>query len=275
MSAESNKPAAVKEEAGRGRGLVEAGLLYIGVPAVTLYPLGFLGLGIQLWKDPFFPYQDFTTVWQAVALVEERVVIATGIRLIYLSLIATVLGMGIATLLLHLLGRAPASGPGLSETSRRRKRGLQSLFWIVLLPTGAFLAWHSGHPNSWGDVWYLVGFVLLALAGGALIGAVVVLGRDEWFLSALAAAYAGAIFASLCLAALQTPALPIVEIGVEPGRDLAACPEGVSPESDNYVKLAEDVNHWHLYDEGGLYAVPHDELHRIEYKYCPEFMNRN
>jgi hypothetical protein len=50
------------------RDLVEGGLLYKGIPAVTLYPLGFVALGIQLWRDPSFPYHDFTTIWEAVSL---------------------------------------------------------------------------------------------------------------------------------------------------------------------------------------------------------------
>jgi hypothetical protein len=39
--------------------VVEVALLYVGVPAVTLYPLGFVGLFIQMWRDNFFPYYDF------------------------------------------------------------------------------------------------------------------------------------------------------------------------------------------------------------------------
>ena len=277
MHAESKKSGTVHAEGGRGRSIIEAGLLYVGVPAVTLYPIGFIGLSIQLWRDPFFPYSDFTTIWQAVALIEHTVVVATGVRLIYLSMIATVLAMGVATLLLHLLGQAPdpADEHDSSEKRRRRRRGLWSLFWVILLPAGALLAWTTGRPDGWDDLLYLAGFILLSLVGGALIGYIKVQGRNDWFFSGLAIAYAGAILASLCLAALQTPALPVVEIGVEPGRSLSACPGGAAPSSDTYVKLEEDVNHWHLYDQGGLYAVPHEELHRVEYKYCPEFLDRN
>ena len=72
------------EHPSRTTNLVQLGLLYVGIPAVTLCPLGFVGLAIQLWRDPFFPYTDFTTIWEAVALIDETVVIATGIRLIYL-----------------------------------------------------------------------------------------------------------------------------------------------------------------------------------------------
>ena len=37
------------------RDIFEAGLFYVGIPAVTLYPLGFVGLGVEMWNDPFFP----------------------------------------------------------------------------------------------------------------------------------------------------------------------------------------------------------------------------
>jgi hypothetical protein len=34
---------------GKVRSLAESVLFYVGIPAATLYPLGVLGLGIQLW----------------------------------------------------------------------------------------------------------------------------------------------------------------------------------------------------------------------------------
>jgi len=37
-----------RQEGIKPRDLVEGGLLYIGIPAVTLYPLGFVALGVQL-----------------------------------------------------------------------------------------------------------------------------------------------------------------------------------------------------------------------------------
>ena len=35
--------------------LVQSLLVYVGIPAVTLYPLGFAALAIQLWNDPCSP----------------------------------------------------------------------------------------------------------------------------------------------------------------------------------------------------------------------------
>src|SRR4051812_9807026 len=100
------------QEGRKPRDFVELALLYVGVPAVTLYPLGFIALGIQLWRDPFFPYTDFTTVWEALSLVHKTVVIATGIKLVYLSLVSTALGVGIASLTLAFLRRRKSGSDG-------------------------------------------------------------------------------------------------------------------------------------------------------------------
>ena len=56
--------------------IVEAALLYVGVPAITLYPLGFVALGLQMWRDPFFPYTAFGPIWDAVSLVPRTIVMA-------------------------------------------------------------------------------------------------------------------------------------------------------------------------------------------------------
>src|SRR5215212_5768876 len=75
--------------------LVQSLLVYVGIPAVTLYPLGFAALAIQLWNDPLFPYYDFDTIWYAVTLVPQPQVIGTGLQLMFLSLVATALSAGI------------------------------------------------------------------------------------------------------------------------------------------------------------------------------------
>ena len=61
--------------------LVQSLLVYVGIPAVTLYPLGFAALAIQLWNDPLFPYYDFATIWYAVTLVPKTVVMGTALPL--------------------------------------------------------------------------------------------------------------------------------------------------------------------------------------------------
>jgi hypothetical protein len=107
--------------------LVEVALLYVGIPAVALYPLGFVGLLIQLWRDDFFPYQNFNTIWNAVAPIPNTVVVGTGIELLYLSLVSTLVGLGVASLTLNFLHRRHAYA---EEPESRRS--LWSLYLLVL-----------------------------------------------------------------------------------------------------------------------------------------------
>src|ERR687890_643964 len=85
------------------RNIVGGALFYIGIPAATLYPLGFMALSFQIWRDPEFPYNwaisglDFSMIWYAASMVPKVVVIGIGIRLLLLSLVSTVLSMCIAS----------------------------------------------------------------------------------------------------------------------------------------------------------------------------------
>ena len=186
------------------KGLIEGGLLYIGIPAATLYPLGSTALGIQLWRDPAFPYSDFTTVWEAVALVPQTVVVATGIRLIYLSLIATVLGAAVAAQLFALV-RRHKNGEGDSQGGVLRSRRLWSIMLTLLLPLAAvsLLVWGDGlvDGRSDHDLLYLAGFALFALGGGALIDYARNGLRDGRVVAGMVAAYAAAVLAAMCFAA--------------------------------------------------------------------------
>jgi len=262
------------------KSLIEGGLLYIGIPAATLYPLGFIALGVQLWRDPAFPYHDFTTIWEAVALIPETVVVATGIRLIYLSLVATILGAAVAGKLFALVRRkkngdgGEGSPPGGASQSRR----LWSIMLTLLLPLAAasLLIWGDGpvddRPDH--DLLYIAGFALFALGGGALIDYVRNQGRDGWFVAGMATAYAAAILAAMCFAATQTPTLSLVRIDVpEGGLGTQNCSGAIR--GDTYVKLEEGLTHWLLYNEEGLFAVPEEDLGYIEYEHCAELLDRN
>ena len=105
----------------RVRSLAEAVLFYVGIPAALLYPLGVLGVGLQLSKDPLFPYSRLDTVWIAVSLVPERVVIGTGIRLLFFALVSTAFGIGVSVLVVRgliLLGREPAEASAVGKGGR-------------------------------------------------------------------------------------------------------------------------------------------------------------
>ena len=243
------------------RETMEVAFLYLGVPALTLYPLGFVALGIQMWKDPFFPYFNFSPVWNAVALVPQTIVIGTGVELLYLSLISTVLGVGVASLVLNLLPH-DESGAGGRESNDRR--GLWVLYLLVLFPAAALLL-QTTSIDGWEDASYVAGFSLLSLGGGALIGYIRVRGRERFFLPGLAAAYVGAMLAALCLAALHSPRLPLVTLDTRVG-GANACS---GSHEEMFVKLSESGTHWYVYNEKGLYAIPAKEVHVARYQNCP------
>lgn len=261
--------------------LVEGSLLYVGIPAVTLYPLGFIALGVQLWRDPAFPYQNFTTVWEAAALVPETVVMATGIRLIYVSLIAIILGATVTGMLFSLMRRYKKNDDEREESplgGTPHSRRLWRIVLILSLPLAAasLLVWGDGPIDDRldNDLLYMAGFALFALGGGALIDYVRHRRREGWFLPGLVAAYAAAILAAMCLSATQTPALSLVRIDVpEIGIGTDNC--GRAIRGDTYVKLDEGLSHWYLYNEVGLFAIPHEDLRYVEYEHCPELLERN
>ncbi|MBA3473111.1 MAG: hypothetical protein H0T57_07755 [Rubrobacter sp.] len=242
--------------------LVEVALLYVGVPAVTLYPLGFVGLFIQLWRDNFFPYYDFNTIWNAVAIVPNTVVVGTGVQLLYFSLIATLLGVGVASLASSFLAKRRAA-----EKEPGNWKGWWLLYLLVLLPAAAFLAYNSVYVDTRYDVLFLAGFLAFSAGGGVLIGHVKVRGHDQWFFPGLAAAYVAAVFAALCIAALDAPTLPLVEVKAE-SDVLPDCSE--LPKDRTFVKVSEAPNLLYLYNESGFFALSVFDVQPLRYhKDCP------
>lgn len=240
--------------------LIEVALLYVGIPAVALYPLGFVGLLIQLWRDDFFPYEHFNTIWNAVALVPHTVVIGTGIELLYLSLASTLVGLGVASLTLNFLHKRHA------EEAENHK-SLWSLYLVVLLPVAALLLWNSVHVYEWYDLLFLAGFLVFSAGGGILLGYIRVMGHDQWFFPRLVAAYVGAVLAALCIATLNAPALPLVEINARPGAVSADCSD--LPADTTFVKVYEAPPLLYLYNETGFFALHANEIEPLRYYDCP------
>jgi hypothetical protein len=90
------------------RSLAESVLFYVGIPAALLYPLGVMGVGIQMWRDPLFPYSRLDTVWLAVSLVPEKLVVRG----------------------LLVLGREPAEASAVGKGGPRR----WMLYLLLLMP---------------------------------------------------------------------------------------------------------------------------------------------
>ena len=100
-----------------------------------------------------------------------------------------------------------------------------------------------------------------------MIGYVKVRGHDHWFFPGLAAAYVAAVFAAACVAALNAPTLPLVEVKTE-SDVLPNCSE--LPKDRTFVKVSEAPTLLYLYNESGFFALSVFDVQPLPYhKDCP------
>jgi hypothetical protein len=248
--------------------LIQSLLVYVGIPAVTLYPLGFAALAIQLWSDPLFPYYDFDTVWYAVTLIPDTQVVGTALKLIFLSLVATAFGAGIALLVSRSLGRR--RGLNVEERLEGGRSGLWAIYLLILLPLAVFIALNGLLLDTWVDVIALGAFLALSVGVGVLVGYMRARDSESLFPTGLTVAYVGAVFAALCLAAINPPSLPLVRIDAQPG----LTPSCTKMSDKTFVLLAGGSGYWHVFNEDGLFAVPSDQLKLVKYQHCPWYQTR-
>jgi hypothetical protein len=245
-------------------------LFYFGIPAFTLYPLGFMALSLQLWRDPVFPYNwassglDFTIIWYAASLIPKVVVIGTGVKLLAISLLSTILIMSVAAITLHLLREWNLVKGWVKHEEQNTVSGWRRLnkwerrFWllslVVLLPITVFLVAKMFPFDHLYDLPFYGGYVIFSAVGGIVLGYIRYWGHNRWLHHGLSLAFAGAIFAALSLSALELPDLPYVELNAS-----STWPENL-PSSTPFTLLANDSNHWYVYNrESGVVSVNHPE----------------
>jgi hypothetical protein len=255
----------------RVRSFAESVLFYLGIPVAALYPLGVLGVGIQLWRDPLFPYSRLDTVWVAVSLVSERVVVGTGIRLLLLALVSTAFAAGVSVLLVRgllLLGRNPAEASAVGKRGPRR----WMLYLLLLMPLAVVVLWKSVRVTDATEFAYFVGFFAFSAAAGLTFGWVRWASTAERFYLTMAAAYLGGVAAAACLAATQTPPLPLVEIRAERNETLA-CSE--VPTKDMFVMLDRGDSYLYLYNKEGLLSLQEGEAETVRFRECQGYLDRD
>ena len=254
------------------RNILGGALFYIGIPAATLYPLGFMSLSLQIWRDPNFPYNwatsglAFPMIWYAASLVPKVIVIGTGVRLLLLSLVSTVLSMCIASATLLLLQRwklakSRAAGEAkddyagsfLSRWERLNK--WERRFWylslLTLLPLVMLWLWSEFPLDTWYDLPFLGGYFIFSAIGGIVLGYIRFWGHDRWWHHGLILAFIGSIFAGLCLSALELPRdLPYVQL-----QATQSWPENL-PSGSLYRLLGSDPQNLYVYNrESGILAI--------------------
>ena len=252
------------------RSLAESALFYVGIPAAIIYPLGFLGLAIQLWRDPLFPYSRLDTVWVAVSLVPEKVVIGTGIRLLFFALESLAFGAGVSVLVVRgllLLGRQPAEASAVGKGGPRR----WMLYLLLLMPLAVWGIWSSVEVNNATELAYFIGFFVFSAGAGLVFGYVRWASTAERFYLTMVAAYLGGVAAAVCLAATQTPPLPLVEIRADRNAQLAC---SKVPTNDMYVMLDRSDSFLYLYNKEGLLSLPEGDAETVRFRECQGYLDR-
>ena len=98
-----------------------------------------------------------------------------------------------------------------------------------------------------------------------MVGVLRARGSESLFPTGLAVAYAGAVLAALCFAAINPPTLPLVRIDSQFG----AAPSCAKMTDKTFVVLAAGSSYWHVFNAEGLYAVDREQLKLVEYQHCP------
>ena len=234
-----------------------------------------MALSLQLWRDPDFPYSwaasgfNFAMIWYAASLVPKVVVIGTGVRLLFIALLSTILSMIVASTTLHFLqkwdlakGRAKRKEPedhsrweGLGKWERR----LWYLSFIILLPIAILLLSKNFPFNSWYDLPFYAGYFTFSACGGVILGYIRFRGHRKWVHHGLSVAFAGAIFGALSLSALELPDLPFIEIEAT-----TTWPSELS--GTPFRLLSNDSNHWYIYNsESGILALHQQDVQSVRF----------
>jgi hypothetical protein len=253
------------------RSFAESAIFYVGIPAALLYPLGVLGVGLQMSKDPLFPYSRLDTVWTAVSLVPEKVVIGMGIRLLFFALVSTAFGIGLSVLVVRgliLLGREPAEASAVGKGGPRR----WMLYLLLLMPLAVVGIWTSVRVSNATELAYFIGFFVFSAAAGLAIGYVRWMSAESSYYLSVLAAYVGGIAAAICLAASQTPPLPLVEIRADRNTPLAC---SKVPAEDMYVMLDRSDSFLYLYNNQGLLSLPEGDAETVRFRECQGYLDRD
>lgn len=234
------------------RNRLESFAVYVGIPAVTLYPLGFAALWLQiLITDGNFPSVDLDTAWYAASLVPKVVVVRTGLFVLFLSLIFSALGFSTAMLIFNVLHWWREYG--VLKPLLKRSPQIAGIGLLVIAIVSYF---QYNYINTTFERIFLISIALPALLPGFLIGYLRVEKKGKWPFRWLAIAYVGAMVGALGHAVQYYPALPMVEI---------KAPESTSsyevsevPEARGFFTLLSyDENYWFVYSQDArLEAIP-------------------
>ena len=206
-----------------------------------------------------------------MSLVPEKVVIGTGIRLLFFALESTAFGIGVSVLLVRgllLLGRQPAEASAVGKGGPRR----WMLYLLLLMPLAVVGIWTSVRVSNATELAYFIGFFVFSAGAGLVIGCVRWMSAEGSFYLSVLAVYVGGIAAAVCLADAQTPPLPLAEIRADRSAPVAC---SKVPINNMYVMLDRSDSFLYVYNKEGLLSLPEGDAETVRFRECQGYLDRD
>jgi hypothetical protein len=146
------------------------------------------------------------------------------------------------------------------------------LYLLLLMPLAVVVLWNSVRVSNATELAYFIGFFVFSAGAGLAFGWVRWASSAERFYLTMAAAYLGGVAAAICLAATQTPPLPLVETRADRNATLA-CKE--VPTEDMFVMLDRGDSYLYLYNKKGLLSLPEGDAETVRFRECQGYLDRD
>jgi hypothetical protein len=140
------------------------------------------------------------------------------------------------------------------------------------MPLAVVGIWTSVRVSNATELAYFIGFFLFSAAAGLVFGYVRWASTEGSYYLSVLAAYVGGIAAAVCLAASQTPPLPLVEIRADRNAPVAC---SKVPTSDMFVMLDRSDSFLYLYNDKGLISLPEGEAETVRFRECQGYLDRD
>jgi hypothetical protein len=145
------------------------------------------------------------------------------------------------------------------------------LYLLLLMPLAVWGIWSSVEVNNATELAYFIGFFVFSAAAGLVFGYVRWASTVERFYLTMGVAYLGGVAAAVCLAATQTPPLPLVEIRADRNAPLAC---SKVPTNDMFVMLDRSDSFLYLYKKG-LLSLPEGDAETVRFRECQGYLDRD
>jgi len=135
---------------------------------------------------------------------------------------------------------------------------------LILLPIAMLMGVPSTVFDERNDAWYLAGFVLFNVGAGVVLAYIRFYHLKGTFPTEWVPAYIAAVVAaSLCLAALHPPDLPVVEIKAQAAG--TSSEDSGTLNQDRFIFLTQSGPYWYVYNEDGVYSFQIEKAEFVGY----------